>query len=158
MLFSTKGRFLACLLVLLSAGFLFLPHQKWFGSSPLLLESIGNSEWLDSYTAGLELARVQQKPMMVYFGADWCAPCDKLEATTFQDPEVLTELKEIVAVKVDGSEMIESISSVFSQYQVYSLPTIAFFVPPDQILISPRITGYIEAGELVKYLQEVRAR
>ena len=155
---SKKTRSLVCGLVFLSIGFLLFWSQEWSLTATLPAKSPLHSIWLDSYGEGLKLAQAQQKPMMVYFGADWCVPCDKLEEITFQDSEVVAELKEIVAVKVDGSEMIESISSVFSEYKVYTLPTIAFFVPPDQILISPRITGYIEASDLVKYLREVRAR
>jgi len=119
---------------------------------------VPNAVWQESYAAGLELAKTRQKPLMVYFGADWCAPCDKLEEITFQDAAVLRELKGMIAVKVDGSEMSDSISAIFSKYRVYNLPTIAFLVPPDEVLKSPRITGYIEADELVKYLQEILAR
>ena len=154
---SKIGRFLPYVLVLLTTGILIFRHQDWSISSLLQEKPIPNAIWQESYAAGLDLAKTRQKPLMVYFGADWCAPCDKLEETTFQDEAVLRELKGMVAVKVDGSTMTDSISAVFSKYRVYSLPTIAFLVPPEEILKSPRITGYIEAGELVKYLQEVRS-
>ena len=138
------------------AGLLIFRHLGWTVSFPQASLMHGDGEvWLDSYQAGLDIALRRQKPMLVYFSADWCAPCVKLEESTFLDRRVRQELSEVVAVKVDASDMTENISAIFKKYRVSGLPTIAFFRPPSDILVSPRIEGFIEADELAKHIRYV---
>tara|TARA_Y100001934_G_scaffold243880_1_gene300904 strand:+ start:14 stop:634 length:621 start_codon:yes stop_codon:yes gene_type:complete len=157
-LFSIIRKAFPYLLICSIAGVLILRHV---GVTPSVSRAftgpIEDGLWFDSYQMALETALNSQKPMLVYFSADWCAPCIRLEESIFPDFRVRQELSEVVAVKVDASEMRGEISSILKKYRISGLPTIAFFRPPSDVLVSPRIEGFIEAEELVKHIRYVTA-
>lgn len=47
-------------------------------------------------------ARDSGKPILLYWGAAWCAPCNRLKATLFQDPAFIAQTRHFVAVHLDG--------------------------------------------------------
>lgn len=49
-----------------------------------------------------DLARKQNKPVFVYFGAVWCPPCQELKATIFRRKDFLDRLSLFVPVYLDG--------------------------------------------------------
>ena len=49
--------------------------------------------WLHNYQESLVIAKKYKRPMFVYFGADWCSWCKKMENTTFSDLEVKEKLE-----------------------------------------------------------------
>jgi len=69
----------------------------------------------------LDCARAQDKRVLVYFHANWCSPCKKMLATTFQDSAVAAELEEqFILLKVDTDGHPE-LSRLF---QVSAIPEI----------------------------------
>ncbi|PIE63619.1 MAG: hypothetical protein CSA26_12085, partial [Desulfobacterales bacterium] len=64
-------------------------------------EMSGGIQW-NPYSRGLELAAAREKPVFLYFHADWCSYCKKLKQTTFADAGVIQALNEnFVSVSVD---------------------------------------------------------
>ena len=49
-------------------------------------------------------ARAARKPVLLYWGADWCPPCSRLKATVFRRPEFVERTRQFVAVNLDGDE------------------------------------------------------
>jgi len=111
--------------------------------------------WEITYGEGKARARQEGRVLMLYFGADWCAPCTELEEKTFVDKEVTELLRSVVPVKIDGSEMSGSVSKLFERYRVYGLPEIVFVGSKGAILESLRISGFIEGEELAAVLRDL---
>jgi thiol:disulfide interchange protein len=55
-----------------------------------------------SYEKGMEMAKSQDKPAMLFVTTTWCGWCTKLAKENFNDPEVKDLLKNFVCVIVDG--------------------------------------------------------
>lgn len=59
--------------------------------------------WESSETAATARAAGEHRPLIVDFGATWCAACKELEEKTFHDPHVRAEGARYVAVRVDAT-------------------------------------------------------
>jgi len=55
-----------------------------------------------SYEKGLEVAKSQDKPAMMFVTTTWCGWCKKLSEENFNDPDVAKLLESFVCVIVDG--------------------------------------------------------
>jgi len=84
------------------------------------------ADWLTNEPEALALARVNGWPVMIDFGAEWCAACKELEHKTFPDPAVEQALASFVKVKIDCTEDTDETKALQAKYNSVSLPTIAF--------------------------------
>ncbi len=64
--------------------------------------------------------QINPKPVLVYFYADWCAYCKKMERHAFKDPEVISKLTtDFYAVKMnaESKDSIEFEGQIFTNIQ-----------------------------------------
>ncbi len=69
----------------------------WFSALP----PGAHIEWLDDYDQAVAVATDAGKPLLVDFGAEWCAACTELEHEAMTDPRVVAETRRFVAVRID---------------------------------------------------------
>ncbi|HET9474305.1 MAG TPA: thioredoxin family protein, partial [Steroidobacteraceae bacterium] len=55
-----------------------------------------------SAAAALASARSSNKPVLLYWGAQWCPPCKQLKSAVFNRPDFIEKSKLFVAVYLDG--------------------------------------------------------
>ena len=75
-----------------------------------------------AYVHALARAKVQHKPVVLYFSAAWCAPCQKMQTETLSDARVKRLLQRCEFVKVDADDQLH----LPYQYGVTGLPDIRF--------------------------------
>jgi len=109
-------------------------------------------EWLTSEAEGTKIASNEHRPLIVDFGAEWCAACKELTTHTFADDGVRSEAGRFVAVRVDATDDDDpQVNSIKDKYKVVGLPTVVVmdsggqervrfneFVPPERFLSAIR--------------------
>lgn len=77
------------------------------------------------------------RPLLVHFGAVWCAPCQKMERTVFNQPEVIDQLKATaVCLKID----VDKNPELAQRFGVERFPTDVILEPNGMRLMEA--TGY----------------
>lgn len=81
--------------------------------------------WTASEEQGRAKATAENKPVMIDFGAEWCAGCKELEHQTFPHPTVRTEAQRFIAIRVDATDDDAPDTKRLSEkYKVVGLPTV----------------------------------
>jgi len=89
-----------------------------------------------------------KKTQMLYFGATWCPPCNKMKQL-FKDPEVKKELD-----RLDFRMYDESIDKpMFKKFRITKYPTTIFQA---EGAITTRYTGYIPKSIFLEILRSVK--
>ena len=93
-------------------------------------------------------ARAARKPVLLYWGADWCPPCSRLKATVFRNAEFVERTRLFVAVNLDGDG--PGAQRLGEKFDVYGYPTIVV-LSPDRKEIT-RIATTMETAQYVHAL------
>lgn len=75
----------------------------------------------------LAQAKAQNKPLLLYWGATWCPPCNQLKATLFPRQEFAALARSFVAVHVDGDR--PGAQAVGRRFGVSGYPTVLILGP-----------------------------
>ncbi len=89
-----------------------------------------------------------KRKFMIYFHADWCAYCHKLEKNAFSNQEIADYINSnFVPVKVDTNKE----SQTAARFGVRGLPDIRFLTPDGDGIA--KIPGYVEIKQLLTLLK-----
>jgi thiol:disulfide interchange protein DsbD len=117
----------------------------------------GGIAWLHDEAEALRVAKVENKPILIDFYADWCTACTELDKFTFTDPRVRAEVAaKFVALKVDGTEETDETRALQQKYGVVGLPLVTVVSPDGRQLPSPKVAGFLEAEPFLKELAKVK--
>ena len=114
-----------------------------------LLVQASNKEivpWREDFAAAKIEAATQHKPMLLYFTAVWCSPCDYMKHTTFASNSVNNALAGYVPVKID----IDQNKALAEQFGAPPIPL--FYVIDTAGRPIKTISGAMEPEEFVNWL------
>lgn len=94
-------------------------------------------------------ARAQKKPVLLYWGADWCPPCNQLKATLFNRQDFAAQSKHFVAVFVDGDR--PAAQKLGARFKVSGYPTMVLFSTEGKEIT--RLPGEADAPQVLSLLE-----
>ena len=147
----------SALIILLAGLFIFSPLVVLAESSK------GEVNWL-YYDKGLELAKKQNKHLIVDFYTTWCGWCKRMDKDTYTNSEVKKLLTDhYVAVKlnaessknlsIDGKNLTER--QVAQDFKVSGYPTTCFLKPDgERIACLPGYAGPEQFANILSYIKD----
>ncbi len=114
-----------------------------------------NIPWFTDFDKARAAAETQNKPILLYFTASWCPPCQQMARSTWPNKRVETIITQsFVPVKVDVSNEGQKPPNRLSvQYDALALPTLILadrYGNPLEFL-----EGAVSANELILLLKKV---
>ncbi|MCP4118289.1 MAG: thioredoxin family protein [Desulfobacteraceae bacterium] len=110
----------------------------------------GGIRW-QSFEKGMAMAKDQGKNVVLYFHADWCGYCKKMDKTTFRNASVIDYINDnFIAISVDSDRE----QKIAQSYGVRGLPTM-WFVKPDSSKIS-HLPGYVDGKTMSSILKFIK--
>ncbi len=94
--------------------------------------------------AAFAQARAEGKPVLLYWGAEWCIPCHTLKAKVFSQPDFIEKARRFVTVYLDGDDL--GAQKWAETHKVLGYPTV-ILLRPDRSEIARR-----QGGDVREYL------
>ena len=94
-------------------------------------------------------ARSESKPVLLYWGAKWCPPCNQLKATLFNRHDFIERSKSLVAVEIDGD--LPGAQKLGARFKVSGYPTMVLMRTDGAELM--RLPGEADAPQVLQLLE-----
>jgi len=114
------------------------------------------TEWLDDEAAAVDLATKNKWPLVIDFGAEWCAACKELEHKTFNQPEVEKALARFVKVRIDATDETPEVTALQEKYGVVSLPTVTFIDSSGTLQKDHRLLEFEPPAAFIERLAKIQ--
>jgi thioredoxin-related protein len=98
--------------------------------------------------AAFALAKSENKPVFVYWGAKWCPPCNQVKATLFNRVDFIERSRAFVPVYIDGDS--PGAQKLGTRFKVRGYPTMVLFNANGAELT--RLPGEVDAAQYTQVL------
>ena len=103
----------------------------------------------------INTATAKDQASLIYFTADWCISCRTLEKNTFNNNQLLNDLEQINALKVDVTDNNDDDKQLMKQFNIFGPPTIIMINPDGNEISSLRKIGVITSEELIEGIEQL---
>ncbi|MEP4079815.1 thioredoxin family protein [Haloferula sp.] len=137
------------------------PFWRWFWLS-FLVASLAYAwhsfyvppndvDWADDIVAARQAASDSERPVLMFFTADWCVPCRMMKRKVFADPEVMTEVNaRVIPVMIHAGD--PGADEAFERYKVQGTP-ITILTDSQGVVIDYAVGG-IDKSEFLELLDK----
>jgi thioredoxin-like negative regulator of GroEL len=98
--------------------------------------------------AAFARAKAAQQPVFVYWGADWCPPCNQVKATLFNRQDFIERSRAFVPVYIDGDS--PGAQKLGARFKVRGYPTMVLFSPAGEEIT--RLPGEVDSQQYTQLL------
>jgi thioredoxin 1 len=102
--------------------------------------------WRTDFPAARAEAAAAGKPMLLYFTAEWCGPCQVMRRNVFPEKTVASAMELYVPVKID----VDRTPDIARKYGIESLPQFVHVNQRGEVVRSK--TGLMESAEMIEWL------
>ena len=102
----------------------------------------------------LNLAKQEQKLVLLDFYADWCISCKEMELNTFANSEVSKELKQFILLQADVTANSPDNQALLKRFGLYGPPGILFFNLNSEEQKDQRVIGYMPPQRFIERLKK----
>src|SRR6056297_3248128 len=107
-------------------------------------------EWADWGDEAFAEAQATSTPILLSLTANWCRPCDEMDAETYSDPRIAAIVgDDFVPVRVD----VDRRPDVRDRYNMGGFPSTVFLTPNGELLTG---AGYLAPDGMRQVITSVR--
>ena len=103
--------------------------------------------------AQLNMARKENKWVLLDFYADWCISCKEMEVNTFANPEVTSKLKQLVLLQADVTANSPENQALLKRFGLFGPPGILIFNENSEEQKEQRVIGYMPPQRFIERLR-----
>ena len=93
----------------------------------------GKVAWVRDPQFGLARAKVEGRPAMLFFSADFCGMCKQLGATAFSDDKVVAAAQRLIPIYVNSTRKGEY-QDLRTRYKIQAYPAVLYVDPDGNLL------------------------
>jgi thiol:disulfide interchange protein DsbD len=112
--------------------------------------------WSTNIDSALGLAREQNLVLMIDFMAVWCPPCQAMENSTFNQPEIIEKAKAFIPVRIDVDQqraVAERYNANAAKYGGIGIPNLLFLTTDEKRI--RHLIGFQSAQQLLAVMDSV---
>jgi len=107
---------------------------------------------VDDLNSAVRTANEKGQPVMLDFYADWCISCKEMEAFTFTDAQVQTQLSNVTLIQADVTANDAEDQALLKHFGLFGPPAIIFYTDSGTEIRNGRVVGFLNAESFSEHL------